>query len=384
MKILMIAIPNHHFFQWVNQMEGSRHEVFWFDVTDGGPRSEKISWVTQIKGWKLRWDYPLRSFVKQRSAILYRFIQKINERNVEDAFAKVFKEINPDIVHCFEMKLAGLPILSQLQLSEKPLLYSSWGSDMFAYKELGVTREETTTFLSRVDGLITDCHRDYKIAREHSFKGEFLGVFPGNGGIDINTTTIKETQERNYILIKGYEDGTGKAGVILEALTLVSPVLLKGKKIVIYSADNVLVDQVAHSEILVGLDITIHSRYAFIKNTELLKLMGQSILHIANSVSDGMPNALLEAMGMGAFPIQSNPGNVTQEVITNGQNGFLIQDPYNSKGIARLIEEALKDESLRSRAQQFNTAFIRKNYNRSILRSKIESLYHQAYNNHNS
>lgn len=378
----MIAIPNHHFFQWVNQMEGSGHEVFWFDVTDGGLRSEKISWVTQIKGWKLRWDYPLRSFVKQRSAILYRFIQKINERNVEDAFAKVFKEINPDIVHCFEMKLAGLPILSQLQLSDKPLLYSSWGSDMFAYKDLGVTREETTTFLSRVDGLITDCHRDYKIAREHSFKGKFLGVFPGNGGIDVNTTIVKETQERNHILIKGYEDGTGKAGIILEALTLVSPELLKEKKILIYSADNVLVDQVAHSEILVGLDITIHSRYAFIENTELLKLMGQSVLHIANSVSDGMPNALLEAMGMGAFPIQSNPGGATAEVIFHNKNGFLINDPLDAKEIALYIESSLRNEELREEAQAYNVKLVKQHYERTSLKVKIKGLYDQIMIKH--
>jgi hypothetical protein len=40
----------------------------------------------------------------------------------------------------------------------------------------------------------------------------------------------------------------------------------------------------------------------------------QSVLHIGNSISDGMPNALLEAMGMGAFSIQSNPGKVSEEV----------------------------------------------------------------------
>ena len=54
--------------------------------------------------------------------------------------------------------------------------------------------------------------------------------------------------------------------------------------------------------------------------------MGKSGIHIANSISDGMPNALLEAMGMGAFPIQSNPGKVSEEVITHGKNGFLIED----------------------------------------------------------
>jgi hypothetical protein len=53
----------------------------------------------------------------------------------------------------------------------------------------------------------------------------------------------------------------------------------------------------------------------FISNSEVLEIMGQSVLHIGNSISDGMPNALLEAMGMGAFPIQSNPGKVSEEVI---------------------------------------------------------------------
>jgi hypothetical protein len=42
-----------------------------------------------------------------------------------------------------------------------------------------------------------------------------------------------------------------------------------------------------------------------------------------------MPNALLEAMGMA--PIQSNPGKVSEEVIKEGVNGLLINDPFNKK-----------------------------------------------------
>ncbi|GAL81819.1 hypothetical protein JCM19274_378 [Algibacter lectus] len=64
----MVAIPNHHFFQWVNQLENAGHDVYWFDVTDGGPKSSKIEWVTQIKGWKLKWDFPLRSTIKKKVA----------------------------------------------------------------------------------------------------------------------------------------------------------------------------------------------------------------------------------------------------------------------------------------------------------------------------
>ena len=88
MKILMLSIPNHHFFQWVNQLKDTGHEVFWFDISDGGPKSVKISWVHQIKGWKLKWDFPFRQTIKKHIPFCYKYIQNINERSV----SKVFKE----------------------------------------------------------------------------------------------------------------------------------------------------------------------------------------------------------------------------------------------------------------------------------------------------
>ena len=103
--------------------------------------------------------------------------------------------------------------------------------------------------------------------------------------------------------------------------------------------------------------------------------MQKSLLYIGNSISDGMPNTLLEAMAMGAFPIQSNPGNVTQEVIEHGKNGFIIDNPLDTDEIARLITDALSDEKLRYEAYHYNLDFIEKNYNRKQLKNKIVDLY---------
>lgn len=384
MKILTVAIPNHHFFQWVNQLEGLGHEVFWFDVTDGGPRSEKISWVTQIKGWKLKWDFPLRSSTKRRFPKFYNKIQQWNEHPVKDAFAKAYQQIQPDIVHCFEMQLAGLPILSVLQGVDAPLIYSSWGSDLFDFKRLGVTQEQATAFLNRADFLITDCKRDQAIAKENGFNGISLGVFPGNGGLDVDHSHILKTAARDAIMIKGYEDGVGKASIILDALELVNASCLEGRSIIVYSADRSIESQIESSDCLSSLDITAYSRHRFIENSDLLEMMGTSSLHIANSLSDGMPNALLESMGMGAFPIQSNPGKVSAEVIEDGKNGFLINDPLDAKEITSLIEKALDDELLRKRAQEINTLFIHKNYNRVILQPQIVALYQHVNSNHRS
>jgi glycosyltransferase involved in cell wall biosynthesis len=371
----MVAIPNHHFFQWVNQLENSGYEVFWFDITDGGPKSDKIKWVTQIKNWKLKWDFPLRSTVKKRLPKLYKIIQKINENNVTSVFQKIYDSIKPDIVHCFEMQISGLPILPIMLKNNTPLVYSSWGSDMFYFENLGVSKQEIRQFLSRVNYLITDCKRDYHIAKDNGFNANYLGVFPGNGGLKINTLNIKPTTERDIIMIKGYEDGVGKASVVLNSLVLVDIALLENKKIVIYSADNVLESQIKASNILSKLNITIYYRHKFIENDSLLELMGKSSIHIANSVSDGMPNALLEAMSMGAFPIQSNPGNVTQEMITDGLNGFLINNPLDNYEIAELIEDAIKNEELRMKAQNYNITYMALNNNRSNLQSKIVHLY---------
>lgn len=371
----MVAIPNHHFFQWVNQLKDSGYEVFWFDITDGGAKSDKITWVTQIKGWKLRWDFPFRTTIKKNLPKLYAIIQKLNERPIKKVFYKVLNDVKPDIVHCFEMQLSGLPILSIMEVNTIPFMYSSWGSDVFYYDKLGVSKQELQRFYNRINYAITDCKRDYNLMISNGFKSNFLGVFPGNGGLTINQNNIQPVSKRNVILIKGYDDGVGKASVVIKALELLPKTFIKNYKIIVYSADYLVENQIKRSGFYVGLDIEVYSRHTFLQNETLLKIMGESCIHIANSISDGMPNVLLEAMGMGAFPIQSNPGYVSEEVVLHGQNGYLINNPLDEIEISNLIKEALKHENMRVEAQEYNVKFIDENYNRTILQSKIIKLY---------
>jgi glycosyltransferase involved in cell wall biosynthesis len=372
----MVAIPNHHFFQWVDQLKQSGYEVFWFDASDGGSLVERINWVTQIKGWKLKWDFPLRLLIKQHFPKIYVYLQKYNERNLTAVFEKIVQEYQPDIVHCFEMRLAGFPILNVMNRYKKiRFIYSSWGSDLFYYAKLGMTKSSVGTFLERVDYLITDCHRDYKIAIANGYKNVFLGVYPGNGGLAIDRTKIQDSVLRGTIIIKGYDDGVGMASKVIEALLLLPLALIQKYNIVVYSADASIVKQLKNTEYFKSLKVRIIKRGAFISNSELLAIMGQSVMHIGNSISDGMPNALLEAMGMGAFPIQSNPGKVSEEVITHGVNGFLIENPLDSTEIANWIEKVISNQELRARAQKFNVDFVNQNYNREYLKQEIVQLY---------
>jgi glycosyltransferase involved in cell wall biosynthesis len=381
MKILMVAIPNHHFFQWANQLKESGYEVHWFDITDGAGFSNKINWVTQYAGWKLRWNFPFRHRVKKQFPSLYQSIQSINERSVSSTFNRLVTNLQPDVIHVFEMQLSGHPIFSVLeQHANIPLIYSSWGSDMFQYDRLGLTTSFVKQFLNRVDYLITDCNRDYVKALQLGFKNKFLGVFPGNGGVAFIKEAILAPSDRTIIMVKGYEDGVGKALVVLRAIAEFAPQVLEHYKLIVYSADEIVVKYLKTSVFYQKNNVTVFSRATYIPNHQLLTYMGQSSLHIANSISDGMPNVVLEAMGMGAFPIQSNPGNVTEEVITHRKNGLLIESPLDEQEIARLIIMALDDFAMRESAQEYNTAYMHQQYDRLQLKAKIVALYSQIYN----
>lgn len=372
----MVAIPNHHFFQWVNQLKHSGYEVHWFDVTDGGKNVSKINWVKQVKGWKLKYDFPLRHRVKSNFPIIYAKIQQFNERKVASFFEQLIYDIQPDIVHCFEMKLAGLPILEVMQRkSDLKFCYSSWGSDMYYFTELGVQQHQVKSFLNRVNYLITDCKRDHTIALQNGFKNKFMGVYPGNGGIAISRDLINAADKRNTILIKGYESFGCKASKVIEALELLPLALLQNIEIVIYSADTSIIEKVANSAFFASLKVKIYPRSIFIANEDLLKVMGRTSIHISNNISDGMPNTLLESMGMGAFPIQSNPGNSSEDVIKHRVNGYLITDPFDSTAIAVLIESAINNHELRASAQEYNVNFVNEKYNRMHLKNEIVQIY---------
>lgn len=372
----MVSMASSHFFNWVEQLKDAGHEVHWFDVRDSSAKVSNIAWVRQYVVWKLRWDYPGRYRMKKSYPRLYSFLQKVNERDTALVFEKKLLEVQPDLVHSFEMQLSCLPILGIMEKYRSvKWAFSSWGSDVFYAKQIGIPQNLFKGVLKRIDYLITDCQRDYKIAVEKGFDQQYLGVFPGNGGVFIDSDCIRPLSERKTILIKGYENELGKGFQIIKALSEKVLSLLKDYEIIVIGASHEIRDYVRDLERFKDVPIKVYLRSEFIKNSDLLQLMGKSYIYIGNSLSDGLPNTMIEAMGMGAFPIQSNPGNATAELIKDGQNGLLIPNPLDVKNIEGLLLNALTNTEMIEKAFEYNTRMIKEKYDREKVKKDIVNMY---------
>ena len=90
----------------------------------------------------------------------------------------------------------------------------------------------------------------------------------------------------------------------------------------------------------------------FVNHEEIPAYMKGSDIFILPSLSEGFPNVLLEAMVSGLPIVATNVGGVP-EIISNGENGFLIQ-PKSSKQLAEKVLLLLKDENLYKRISKNN------------------------------
>jgi len=320
-----------------------------FDFNNGG-NIKAWNWVEQHTNWRYKFGYfKGYYFVKRHLPWLY----KLLENNVEKKFEQLLNEIKPDVVQSLVMYNSCVPIFPVMQKHKQlKWIYSAWGNDLFYYRNVKGYREDILKVLPRIDYMFADCKRDINIAKELGFKGRVLGVFPGGGGYHLEhySKYEKTFDNRKVILVKGYEQRFGKAMHVIKALINIKT-RLEPFKVVVFGADEEFYSKYDANLAQEFIEVRGH-----LKHDEVLKLMGESLIYIGNSESDGMPNTLLEAIIMGVFPIQSNPGGATAEIIKDDVNGKLIQDCESIIEIETKILEAISDKQLLKDAMMHNKA----------------------------
>ena len=216
---------------------------------------------------------------------------------------------NPNILHALELQNAGYISLKAL-IKHKPkdlrFIVTNWGSDIFWFQRFPKHRKKLEALLGLADDYSAECHRDLKLATVLGFSGKLLPVIPNAGGFSRADLSIpiSHAETRKIIAVKGYHGWVGRARVALHAFAELAE-MVSAYRIVVYSANwttRKLANKIARKT---GLDITTYAKGA-LSHKEMLELFAKSKIYVGISKSDGISTSMLEAMAMGAIPVQTS------------------------------------------------------------------------------
>lgn len=389
MRILFVAIGESvHSARWLSQIADEGWDLHLFPVEVGVPHKDFRNVTIHSfyrdhlngshKGVHRKGFYwPLPRGV----ARIKQVAQLIAPRRATQSarLARTIKALQPDIVHVLEMQAAGyLTLEAKQQMNGEAFptcIYSCWGNDLFLFGKQPEHAGRIRAFLSDCDYYIADCERDISLAPKFGFKGEALGVFTTAGGYDLQSMRRFRqpgpSSSRKVIALKGHQSIRGaNALAALQALQMCRD-LLKGIELTVFNASDEIRDALRSASEIEGLMVTeVRPRCS---HEEILDLMGRARIAIGVSSSDGTPNAMLEAMVLGAFPIQSDTVS-TAEWIDDGVNGFLVSatDPQS---IAAALRQALTDDAMVDRATEINNELVDERLDLAKVKPKVIELY---------
>lgn len=381
MKIVFISIPSIHALRWINQLNNTDYDIHWIVIGKYFLPNDIVQ--NNLSTYYIN-PFSKKSYFSRVVNNLHKIFNKdVHLRLEKKKIKKLFKKIKPDLVHSFELQTVGYVILDEMLKNKVFWIYSIWGSDLYFYRNHDSYLPAIHKTLGRVNYLMADCHRDISIAKELGYTG-VSSVFPGGGGFEINNDPNKPISSRTKIAIKGYQHKFGMAMSVVNALIYISNSdeklfkLLTKYQLVFYACHNEVLksyDSLKDS----GYNIIMYSKSNPLNRNELLELFNNSIMSIGNSISDGIPNTMLESMMKGAIIIQSNPGGATSEVIEDNLNGFLIRDPYCPIKIANVINNAfLSYDQFQSISDQ-NRQLILGHFDREAITDQVISIYNDIH-----
>jgi len=361
--ILFVALPySVHTARWIAQLHAQGYELHLFPsiVT---PVHPKLTNITVHYGWhkqQLTDTCPHQTNIQfwlERliSIVLRRCCNNLLLAWRGRQLATLIQHLQPDIIHAMEIQAAGyLTLNAKKYLTHFPSwIMTIWGSDIYWFGRFTAHQDKIRQVLSQCDYFFCECRRDKQLARALGFNKTVLPMLPATGGFDlislVNQRHAIPPSKRKVIALKGYQHWVGRALVALQALEQCLDEL-QGYQIIIYSATPNVIKAAHLFTHKTGIDTKIIPNNS--PHADILAVHETARISIALSLSDGVSNAMLEAMVMGSFPIQTCT-SCADEWLEHGVSGAIVpvDDPET---VAMWIRKALTDDELVNRAADIN------------------------------
>jgi len=376
---------------WVRPLVLNGWNVHIYDPRNGIINSE-LKGVIIHTGWKKRCSnpenkvfsrYPLhtgRYFIEKHMPKIWKTIVGIPEKNIY----KIVKKHNINILHSLGMWSYSEAVLHTIKkynnLQYIPWIYSSKGSDIYYWQQYSGNIDTIKEILCRVHYFMANHKRDYDLAIKYGFRGKLLGYFQGMGGYDVSYMHAMIEQnivsKRKGIAIKGLDHYAGRASIALKAIRELKNYLIN-YDIYIYQAQKHIQQMALEMKRELGLNIYVIQRTG---PETIWRTFAKCKLSIGISVSDGVPNSMLESKIMGALPIQSIVGGTIEDWIEDGVNGIIIRNNTEDE-IKMAIKKAIEEDVFVDKAARINMEIIAKRIDCNVVYNDIKKCYLYVKNN---
>jgi len=373
LKILFVCFPySVHAARWTRLLDGVGHDIHVFPSQPNHHLHEEFRDITF-------WPVPGLAFNVGDRPIRTGELPDMQASDPETRLAALIAVEQFDIVHSLEFQHAGYLTLAALARvpDRRPIwIATNYGSDISLLGGSPEHADRIREIVSRCDYYSAECHRDVALARQFGLKKPVFAVCPNSGGIDIELTnrlrTGEPTSARRVIAIKGYQHFAGRALTALQAIDLVRE-HLRDYRVRIFSPFPEIRQEAERLHSQRGIDVECLPEQ--VPHEDMLRLHGTARVSIAISIGDGISTALLEAMAMGSFPIQTCTA-CADEWIIDGKSGFIVQ-PDDLEQIADRLLRAMNDDELVDNAAALNFERISASASREVVAAQVKAAYAQ-------
>ena len=398
MRILFVAISNSiHSARWIAQIADQGWDIHLFPSIDLGQVHPHLKKVTvhhslYAKPVFRRPEYCDRSVKLRGLPIIFPFISGYIASFGKGIMAKrqpnyrvaqlerLIRTLRPDIIHSMEIQAAGYlvaKVRKQYKGEFPPWIVTNWGSDIYLFGRLAEHENRIREVMELCDYYHCECRRDVYLAQKMGLRGEVLPLLVNTGGFDLGRTAqLRQpgpTSARRVIVLKGYTGWAGRALVGLRAIELCASEL-QGYRVVVYLAGDDV--KIAAELVSKSTGIPIDTQ-PYCSHEDMLRLYGRARVYIGLSISDAISTSLLEAMVMGAFPIQSCT-SCADEWIMHGETGYIVP-PEDPEIIATVIRKAVSDDTMVDHAADVNVKVARERLDQVDIKQKVVAMYQKVF-----
>jgi Glycosyl transferases group 1 len=393
-RILFIGFPeSSHTHSWINLLEGGNFNVRLFSLPSADPPSDWAVKTYLTRTGAPRCDGPARRTAfplpeSWLSALAKRFRLGGYSTTIEGALAGVIKNWRPDIIHTLGFDPASYFYLrTRKQFGLQGI--GHWIAQARGGPDLGLQRysPEYRPLIEEVfracDHFIADNESNYAYAltaglTEKKLNRPGMGVVPGSGGMDVDAmrsmwTLPPSKRERVIVWPKAYELYSSKAMPVFEAILKVWDRIQPCRVEMIWMVQS---DVKIWYEKLFPPHIKENCpTFGRLTREETLQRIARARVMMAPSLSDGIPNTMMEAMALGAAPLVS-PLDTILPVVKDEENVLFANNLYPDE-IANAIVRLMSDDGLVDRMAGNNLVRIRNMADRKRIKEQALAYYEE-------